>query len=43
MTSTGVTRLDEAIRLVESRRCPAQLCVIADGKVVLDHSVQLPA
>lgn len=39
MTSTGATRLDEAIRLVESRRCPAQLCVIADGKIVLDHSV----
>ena len=39
MTSTGATRLAEAVRLVEARRCPAQLCVIADGKVALDHAV----
>ncbi|MGO8961676.1 MAG: serine hydrolase domain-containing protein [Streptosporangiaceae bacterium] len=34
-----MTGLAEAVRLVEARRCPAQLCVIAGGKVVVDHAV----
>jgi len=31
-----VTSLDAATRLAAARRCPAQLCVIAGGEVVLD-------
>jgi CubicO group peptidase (beta-lactamase class C family) len=34
-----VTGLELAVRLVEARRCPAQLCVVANGEVVLDHVV----
>lgn len=35
-----VRALDRAWSLVESRRVPAQLCVVQDGEVVLDHCVR---
>ncbi len=34
-----MTDLDAAVALVEARRCPAQLCVITGGEVILDHAV----